>query len=127
MTLQNILSKHIDNTLKSMYKIEVDSIEFQASRKDFEGDITVVTFPILRFIKMNPVQLGESIGKYLVEHVDEVNDFNIVKGFLNIVISDQFYINFFNEIMDDFTFGIADHIDEQAIMVEYDRVKSKSF
>lgn len=127
MTLQNILSKHIDNTLKSMYKIEVDSIEFQASRKDFEGDITVVTFPILRFIKMNPVQLGESIGKYLVEHVDEVNDFNIVKGFLNIVISDQFYINFFNEIMDDFTFGIADHIDEQAIMVEHDRVKSKSF
>lgn len=119
MSLQNILSNHIENALRSMYNIDIESIEFQATRKDFEGDITVVTFPMLRFIKMNPVQLGESLGTYLVEHVDEVKDFNVVKGFLNIVISDYFYINFFNEIKDNSTYGSADHLDEQAIMVEY--------
>ena len=79
-----------------LYKSELKVVEFQATRKEFEGDITVVTFPMLRVVKMNPAQLGEDLGKHLVEHVDVVKDFNVVKGFLNIVISDNYYTTFYN-------------------------------
>lgn len=119
MTLQESLAKHIRSALNSLYNVSLESLEFQGTRKDFEGDITVVTFPMLRQVKMNPVQLGESLGKYLVEHHDDVVDFNVVKGFLNIVISDQFYINFFNEIKDNNNFGFVNEIDKEAVMVEY--------
>ena len=74
---------------------------------------------MLRVVKMNPVQLGEDLGKHLVEHVDVVKDFNVVKGFLNIVISDSFYTKFYNEIKDNATFGFVSQNPDEAIMVEY--------
>jgi arginyl-tRNA synthetase len=119
MTLQNILSEHIENAFRKIYNIQIESIEYQATRKDFDGDVTVVIFPMLRHVKMNPALLGDSLGTYLVEQVDEVKDFNVVKGFLNIVISDQYYIDFFNRIKDETAYGFAKKIDEDAIMVEY--------
>lgn len=93
MGIQEALSQHIKKAFKSLYKSELESVEFQATRKDFEGDITVVTFPMLRQVKMNPTQLGMDLGNYLKENVGEVRDFNVVKGFLNIVISDSFYLD----------------------------------
>ena len=56
----------------------------------------MVVFPMLRVVKGNPVQIGESIGQYLVDNVDEVDAFNVVKGFLNVVISDAYYLDVFN-------------------------------
>ncbi|MBN4070814.1 arginine--tRNA ligase, partial [Olleya sp. AH-315-F22] len=102
------------------YDLELETIEFQATRKEFEGDITVVIFPMLKVIKMNPAQLGEDLGNYLVENVDEINSFNVVKGFLNIIIADVFYLNFFNTIKDDERFGFVEpQPNGKAIMVEY--------
>jgi arginyl-tRNA synthetase len=68
---------------------------------------------------MNPAKLGEDIGLYLVNHVAEVKAFNVVKGFLNLVIADGFYLNFFNGIKDDDTFGFVKKLDDKAVMVEY--------
>ncbi|MBT8266309.1 MAG: arginine--tRNA ligase [Bacteroidia bacterium] len=120
MTLQDILSNHIKNGFRHLYKSELSDIEFQATRKDFEGDITVVIFPMLRQVKMNPVQLGESIGQYLVEQVVEVESFNVVKGFLNLVISDGYYLSFFlNDVSPNDLFGFNPKVDEKAVMVEY--------
>jgi arginyl-tRNA synthetase len=51
------------------------------TRKDFEGDITMVIFPLLKTIKSNPVELGNKIGNYLVENIQEVEKFNVVSGF----------------------------------------------
>ena len=96
MNLQDTLSKQVKQAVYSIYSVELESVEFQATRKEFAGDITVVVFPMLRVIKGNPVQIGEQIGHYLVEHVSEVKAFNVVKGFLNIEIDDSYYIDFFN-------------------------------
>jgi arginyl-tRNA synthetase len=87
MSLQKILSEKVKNAITDLYGATLDNVEFQATRKEFEGDITVVVFPMLRTVKGNPVQIGEAIGAYLVQHVEEVKDFNVVKGFLNIVLN----------------------------------------
>ena len=118
MTIQETLSQQIKEAFHKLYNANLDTVEFQATRKDFEGDITAVTFPMLRVVKMNPAQLGEELGGYLVEHVDEVKTFNVVKGFLNIVIDDTFYLNFFNRIKGDTNYGYQSK-SEKAVMVEY--------
>ncbi|TCN56449.1 arginine--tRNA ligase [Flavobacterium circumlabens] len=120
MSLSQILTPSIQKAIQALFDVSVDKIEFQTTRKEFEGDITMVLFPLLKVIKSNPVELGNKIGNYLVENVSEVARFNVVSGFLNIVIADRYYLNFFNEIKDNAKFGYAtQNPEEKAIMVEY--------
>ena len=120
MSLQEILNPSIKEAVQKTFDITIEKIEFQATRKDFEGDITMVIFPLLKIIKGNPVEIGTKIGNYLVENVAQVEKFNVVAGFLNIVISDDYYVNFFNEIKanEKFGFGTAS-ANDKAVMVEY--------
>ena len=118
MTLQEKLEIHIKKGISQLYKVDLESVEFQATRKEFEGDITVVVFPMLRVVKGNPVKIGQSIGAYLAENVEEVIRFNVVKGFLNVVFSDTYFLNFFNEISDFSNYGKVTG-EEETIMVEY--------
>jgi len=118
MSLQEILIPSITKAVQELYDVSIEKIEFQATRKDFEGDITMVIFPLLKIIKGNPAEIGNQIGNYLVENVAEVEKFNVVAGFLNIVIADSYYINFFNAIAADEKFGYAP-AKEGAVMVEY--------
>ncbi|AUC83909.1 arginine--tRNA ligase [Polaribacter sp. ALD11] len=120
MNIQNTIETKVKEGFLALYNTEIPSVEFQATRKEFEGDITVVVFPMLRYKKGNPVQIGEDLGKYLVENVEEITNYNVVKGFLNLVIDDVFYTNFFNSIYADAAFGfISPKADEKAMMVEY--------
>ena len=120
MTLSQILKPSIEKAIQALFDIVIDKVEFQTTRKEFEGDITMVIFPLLKVVKSNPVELGNKIGNYLVENVVEVSSFNVVSGFLNIVISDEYYLNFFNEIRNDLKFGfVTPNPDDKAIMVEY--------
>jgi arginyl-tRNA synthetase len=120
MNLQETLSRNVKQAIKAIFDAELQSVEFQATRKEFAGDITVVVFPMLRIVKGNPVQIGEEIGKYLVEHVADVKGFNVVKGFLNIEIEDSYYINFLNNIKDLPQYGfIPTSSKQKAVMVEY--------
>ena len=120
MTLSQLLKPSIEKAIQNVFSITIDKIEFQATRKEFEGDITMVIFPLLKVIKSNPVELGNKIGTYLVENVSQVTGFNVVSGFLNIVVSDGYYIDFFNRIKEDQKFGLVTPSDtEKAIMVEY--------
>ena len=120
MSLQEILKPSIQKAIQTIFETPIEKIEFQATRKDFEGDITMVIFPLLKIIKGNPVDIGTKIGTYLVENVTEVEKFNVVAGFLNIVISDDFYIKFFNGIQSNDQFGfVAAAANEKAVMVEY--------
>jgi len=118
MTLQETLEIQIKKAIKSLYQADLETVEFQATRKEFEGDITVVVFPMLRVVRGNPVQIGEAIGNYLVENVEEITKFNVVKGFLNLVINDSYFLNFFNEVGDFSDFGKISG-DKETIMVEY--------
>lgn len=120
MSLQETLINQVKQAVLATYQLEIPSVEFQATRKEFAGDITVVIFPMLRYVKGNPVQIGEIIGEYLVNNVEEVKAFNVVKGFLNIEIDDSYYINFFNDIKGDGSYGfVKSKSGDNAIMVEY--------
>ena len=118
MNLSDKLTQAVKDAVKSIFNAELESVEIQPTRKDFEGDLTVVVFPILRVAKGNPAVIGEQIGSYVKENRDEISDFNVVKGFLNLVIADAYYLNFFGGIRDQKNFG---HEPEagKAVMVEY--------
>jgi len=103
-----------------MYDVEIETLEFQETRKDFEGDVTLVVFPLLRQIKGNPAVIAETIGNYLLETSELVSGFNVIKGFLNLVITDEYYLNYFNALEKNENFGrIEPATDGDAIMVEY--------
>ncbi|WP_375240046.1 arginine--tRNA ligase [Aurantibacter sp.] len=120
MSLQNTLTKHIKTAVKNIYSADLETVEFQATRKEFPGDITAVVFSMLRVVKGNPVQIGEAIGNYLVENVADVVAFNVVKGFLNLEISQSYYLDFFNNIKDNKIFGFGTPKEgDKAVMVEY--------
>lgn len=120
MNIEKTLESHVRNAVEKNYKVTLENLEFQPTRKDFEGDITLVTFPMLRQIKTSPVQLGQAIGEFLVENVAEVTRFNVVQGFLNIVLNDTFYVNAFQKIRSSQVFGrVAAAPGAKTIMVEY--------
>ena len=96
MKLSQILTLPMQNAIRQLFDVSIDRVEFQITRKEFEGDITMVIFPLLKLIKGNPIEIGTKIGNYLVENVDEIIRFNVVSGFLNIVVSDNYYLTFFN-------------------------------
>jgi arginyl-tRNA synthetase len=120
MSLVQILTPKIIQAVQDLFEVQLDKVEFQATRREFEGDITMVVFPLLKLVKGNPAEIGTKIGNYLVENVAEIVKFNVVQGFLNIVISDDYYIQFLNQIKNDETFGfVSPSKDSKAIMVEF--------
>ncbi|MFT6065472.1 MAG: arginyl-tRNA synthetase [Polaribacter sp.] len=120
MSIQNLIEIKVKEGFLALYNIEIPTVEFQGTRKEFEGDITVVVFPLLRYKKGNPVQIGEDLGKYIVDNITEITNYNVVKGFLNLVVADTFYVDFFNSIYANASYGfVSPQENEKAIMVEY--------
>ena len=118
--LNDILKQHILQAVQELYNVSLENVELQQTKKEFVGDVTLVVFSLLRHIKGNPVQIGEQIGTYLKEKAsDLVTDFNVIKGFLNLVIADAYYLNFLTEIKDNPQFGLATPNSKEAILVEY--------
>ena len=118
--LNNILKQHILQAVQELYNVSLENVELQQTKKEFVGDVTLVVFSLLRHIKGNPVQIGEQIGTYLKEKVGNlVTDFNVIKGFLNLVIADTYYLNFLTEIKDNPQFGLTTPNSKEAILVEY--------
>ncbi|MFK8275520.1 arginine--tRNA ligase [Capnocytophaga cynodegmi] len=117
--LQEILKKYTQKAGEQLFSVQLENIELQQTKKEFEGDITIVIFPMLRQIKGNPEQIGQQIGTFLQENVKEVESFNVIKGFLNLVISDSYYIDFLKSIENETHFGLAQPNSKKTIMVEY--------
>jgi arginyl-tRNA synthetase len=118
MMLQQVLENEIKKAVKSTFEVGIETVEFQATRKEFPGDITIVVFGLLKFIKGNPQKIGETIGNYLQQNVEVVKDFNVVKGFLNLEIADSYYLSFFNDIKNSQNYGFGDP-SNKSIIVEY--------
>ncbi|AMD84686.1 arginyl-tRNA synthetase [Capnocytophaga haemolytica] len=119
MDLQQTLKEYTQKAAQELFGATLETIELQQTKKEFEGDITVVIFPMLRQIKGNPQQIGQQIGAYLQEKVPEVVAYNVIKGFLNLVISDTYYIDFLTDIKDNPNYGLAAPNSKEAILVEY--------
>ena len=117
--MQELLTLKVKEAVKQIFNADLPSVEFQSTRKEFEGDITMVVFSMLRVVKGNPVQIGTQIGSYLKENVDLVKDFNVVKGFLNIVIDSSYYLDFFNSNKSNVSFGLVPTSVDAGVMVEY--------
>jgi arginyl-tRNA synthetase len=120
MNLEKLLTEKVKFAIQTLYGVEANDnlVQFQKTRKDFEGDITLVTFPLLKTSKKSPEQTGEEIGQFLKENVADVSDFNIVKGFVNLVVSNSFWVSKLNYSVETksfgFNLGTAD-----TLMVEY--------
>ena len=118
--MEQILQDKIQEGFQQIYDLKIDRPELQATRKDFEGDITLVVFPYVKQLKKNPKEVAETIGNYLKEHLEQIQDFNVVGGFLNLIINPAHYINFLNRIYPDENYGLTPIDDKQkALMVEY--------
>ncbi len=120
--LEQIISEKIISAIKELYGKECGSgqIQIQKTRKEFEGDVTLVVFPLLKLSGKSPDATALDLGNYLKAHCKEVCDFNVIKGFLNLVIIDAYFLNYLNLAHSDKNFGVAPvAADASTIMVEY--------
>jgi arginyl-tRNA synthetase len=122
MDIEIILKDKVVEAVKALYGQAIDEklVQIQMTRREFEGDKTVVVFPFLRFSKKSAEVTGEEIGVYLTENVKEVAGFNVVKGFLNLTVDNSFWLNIFNEAAADPNFGFVPVTDNsELVMIEY--------
>ena len=122
MTIELILRNKVIEAVEKLYtqNVNTESVQFQNTRKEFEGDLTLVVFPFLRISKKSPEQTADDLGKYLLENVNEVSKYNVVKGFLNLSISPAYWLSVLTSISGTEGFGIkkAD-ANSPLVMVEY--------
>jgi arginyl-tRNA synthetase len=122
MDIEQRISESVEDALKSLYHITLEKslIQLQNTRKDFEGDVTLVVFPILKFSRKSPEATASEIGKYLIENVSEIVKFNVVKGFLNLEISSLYWIDVLKNAWSDDSFGrVPESAKSELAMVEY--------
>ncbi|MFA9390474.1 MAG: arginine--tRNA ligase [Prolixibacteraceae bacterium] len=122
MNIDLLIKNEVVNALNSLYSAEFESknVQIQMTRKEFEGDWTVVVFPFLKISKSGPEQTANALGEYLVENVKEVLNYNVVKGFLNLVISDAYWLAVLEEAFSQANYGFNDSVETSPVsMVEY--------
>lgn len=120
MIIEDILSTGTQQAVKSLYNTELSAQEvtIQETRKEFEGDLTIVIFPFTRFSKKSPELTGADIGRYLQANIPEVAGFNVIKGFLNLTISDDYWLNIFQSAISQPGYGTFPP-NGKKVMVEY--------
>ena len=118
--LYHKLSKELSKYFQNKYNISLNLFDFQLTRKEFDGDITLVVYPILKYIKLNPQVISKDIGEYLINSSSIISSYNIISGFLNFTISDNYYIKILNEIIHNDDYGLK-KIDNNSktIIVEF--------
>lgn len=122
MTIEEVISQGVAGALHELYGLDIDaaSVSPAPTSKDFEGDLTVVVFPWLKASHKAPQVTAQEIGQWLADHVEAVDSFNVVKGFLNIVVSPKWWLSVFHGIKADPDFGLTKAGDNsELVMVEY--------
>lgn len=120
MSLFDQLNDAVKNAVKELFEVSLEQVEITQTRKDQDGDFTIMVFPMLRHIKGNPAAIGEQIGTYLNNQTDLITSFQVIKGFLNITVNDRALIGDFARIFSDKTYGFTPVDSSQpGVMVEY--------
>lgn len=122
MFIEQIIKDEICKAVSSIYGHEVlpESVQLQNTRKDVEGDLTVVVFPFLRYSRKSPEETAKDLGNYLKENVSSVSGYSVIKGFLNLSISKSYWLNLFKEIAENDIYGIKQVSEDSPLtMVEY--------
>lgn len=118
MTPEQFIEQKAALAVKALYGVDSDNLQVQTTRKEFEGDYTLVTFPLLRASHASAEATGNAIGEWLVANCPEVKSFNTVKGFLNISLSEIYWVETFRNIEADSNFGFLPATGKR-VMVEF--------
>ncbi len=120
--IEQILTIHLQNAVEQLYGqvCNADQIQLQKTRREFEGDITLVVFPLLKISRKSPDVTATEIGRYMEENCPEVTRFNVIKGFLNMVVDSAWYLRFLNTKASGNLYGFSEvRPDAEMIMIEY--------
>ncbi|MBN2165229.1 MAG: arginine--tRNA ligase [Marinilabiliaceae bacterium] len=122
MNIETRIKEVVCRAIYELYNedVKLNTVQLQITRKDLVGDFTVVVFPLLKVSKKSPEQTGTDIGNYLKLNLSEISDYNIVKGFLNLILSHQYWISLLDDIVNDEKFGVVEsRNDSPLMMIEY--------
>ena len=122
MSIESIIKGKVVEAISACYgqKVEEDSVQIQKTRREFEGDLTVVVFPFLRFSKKSPEQTANDLGNFLQENIEAIPSFNIVKGFLNLVIDNSYWLSVLNDAVKTDNYGFIPLVEgAKKVMIEY--------
>jgi arginyl-tRNA synthetase len=119
--IENYLGAMCAEGVKALFDVEVSpkDIQVQPTRKDFEGELTIVTFPLVRYAKKSPEETGNALGEYLQSRMNEVESFGVVKGFLNLTFTSQFWIDNLLSASKNESYGRAEENSKDLVIVEY--------
>ncbi len=119
--IETILAEKAAEAISQLFNKYPDPsmVTVQKTRPEFEGDLTIVVFPLTRFSGKSPEETGRAIGDRLQQNVDFITSFNVVKGFLNLVISDDYWLDFFSSSLADPAFGFLPEDGSPPIVIEY--------
>ena len=122
MNIETLISQAAGEAVKALYGMEASEkmLQLQKTRSEFEGNLTLVVFPFVKVAKKSPEQTGQELGEYLVQHCDAVSKYNVVKGFLNLSISDEAWLKLLTDIDADAHYGEKQaNEDSPLVMIEY--------
>ena len=120
MDLKKLIEENICNYIFSNYELKVSYIEIQSTRKEYKGDITVVIFPLIKLLKKSPLDLGSEIGDHLLNEIKLIENYNVIHGFLNLNISNNYYIQLLKKVISQKKFGISEpNEDSPLYLVEF--------
>ncbi|UPQ77540.1 arginine--tRNA ligase [Chryseobacterium nepalense] len=116
MNIKNIIEEKLLEIILNVYQLKGIMLEVQENKTEFEGDFTIVTFPLVKQLKKNPETIGTELGQALTEQTELLESFNVVKGFLNVKVKNQFFIDNFSALAENF-----DTVEKKdsTVMVEY--------
>ncbi len=117
MKIELALKKAIQQALSALYNV-ADEVVLQPTKKDFEGNYTYVVFPLVKSLRKNPAELGNALGQYIIGNTDFIESFNVVQGFLNIVLKNEVWIDTLNGILAEENFGVFP-ANGKSVMVEF--------
>jgi arginyl-tRNA synthetase len=119
--IEKKLAEALTKAVKALYGQEVSQATFQIqkTRPEFEGDITVVVFPLLRMSHKAPEATANELGEWLLQEMEEITGFNVIKGFLNLEISDDYWFSFFRQAAANEKFGFTPEREENPVVIEY--------
>ncbi|HJA14186.1 MAG TPA: arginine--tRNA ligase [Candidatus Butyricimonas faecavium] len=121
MTIEKMLTQQVLEAVKACYGVELTEkdVQLQETRREFAGDLTVVVFPFTRYSKKSPEETAKELGEYLKQNIEEVETYNVIKGFLNVVISSAYWIEVLNDVAKEEKYGYAKESSGKTYMIEY--------
>ena len=122
MDINQLLEKKLPQAITGLYGQSIDpaQIQLQPTKKEFEGDVTLVVFPLLRISKKKPEETGQELGEWIRENISEIESFNVVKGFLNLAVSPNYWLKALEEAYQAIQYGLTPSDDKSSlVMVEY--------